>query len=183
MSRISFIHDTVSNIIKKFDTRDPFNICSNMNIHIYYKDLGSSLKAYYFYHSRIKNIIINVNSQGPMTRVLCAHELGHAMLHNNPKAVCLFKETELFDATGLAEYEANLFAADLLIPDSELLSLMVNPDKTVFNIAQEFYVPVELLEFKLQILKSKGLFVNLPDIANSNFLKKTLPANCVSSLS
>lgn len=181
MSRISFIHDTVSNIIKKFDTRDPFNICSNMNIHIYYKDLGSSLKAYYFYHSRIKNIIINVNSQGPMTRVLCAHELGHAMLHNNPKAVCLFKETELFDVTGLAEYEANLFAADLLIPDSELMPLMANPDKTVFNIAQDLCVPVELLEFKLHVLKSNGLYINLPYISNGKFLNKDIPECCTAS--
>lgn len=54
MSNIEFIRLKVDRIIKQFNTRDPFDICRNMDIHIHYKDLGTALKAYYFYHSRKK---------------------------------------------------------------------------------------------------------------------------------
>ena len=89
----------------------------------------------------------------------------------------------LFDTANLMEYEANLFAADLLIDDTELLSLLTNTNNTIFNIAQELYVPVELVEFKLSILKSYGLCVNLQHIATADFLKKHIPENCISSQS
>ena len=61
MSNVDFIHEKVDTITRKFDTQDPFEICKCMGVHVHYKDLGTSLKAYYFYHSRIKNIIINPN--------------------------------------------------------------------------------------------------------------------------
>lgn len=76
MSSIEFIHNKVEEIIKKYDSRDPFHICRYMNIRIHYKDLGTALKAYYFYQSRIKNIVINSRSGMIVRRILCAHELG-----------------------------------------------------------------------------------------------------------
>lgn len=47
-------------------------------------------------------------------RVLCAHELGHAVLHGKLAAMRGSRELELFDRTVPAEYEANLFPAELL---------------------------------------------------------------------
>ena len=34
MSNIDFIHEKVDIITRKFDTRDPFEICQSMDIHI-----------------------------------------------------------------------------------------------------------------------------------------------------
>ena len=59
MTQIEFVCKNVEKAIRHSNSRNPFEICSDLNIHIYYKDLGSKLKAYYFSQSRIKNIIIN----------------------------------------------------------------------------------------------------------------------------
>ena len=175
MSSINFVHKRVEAITKKFGTRDPFEICKSMDIHIHYKDLGNSLKAYYFCQSRIKNIVINSRSGMIVRRILCAHELGHAVLHGKIAAMRGFQELELFDTLIPAEYEANLFAAELIIPDDEILQLLNNKDKSFFNIAKELCVPAELLDFKFRVLKHKGLRIESPYIAHSNFLKNDIP--------
>ena len=172
MSKIEFIQKKVKTITKKYDTRDPFEICKNMNIHVYYKDLGKALKAYYFYQSRIKNIVINTNSSMIVRRVLCAHELGHAILHGKLAAMRGFHESELYDSFIPTEYEANLFAAELIISDDEIFEMLNDKDKSFFSIAKELYVPVELLDFKFRVLKHKGMRVEVPCIAQSDFLKK-----------
>jgi len=175
MSNIDFIHEKVDTIIKKFDTRDPFEICKCMDVHIHYKDLGNALKAYYFCQSRIKNIVINSRSGIIVRRILCAHELGHAVLHSKLAAIRGFQEMALFDSLISTEYEANLFTAELIISDEEILEMLNSRDKCFFSIAKELYVPVELLDFKLRILKHKGLRIEIPYIAQSNFLRNDVP--------
>lgn len=175
MSNINFIYEKVDEITKKFNTRDPFAICNGMDIHIHYKDLGTALKAYYFYQSRIKNIVINSRSSMIVRRILCAHELGHAVLHDKLAAMRGFQELELFDTLVPTEYEANLFAAELIISDDEVLQLLNDTDKSFFSIAKELYIPAELLDFKFRVLKNKGLIIQSPYTAKSNFLKKDIP--------
>lgn len=174
MSNIDFIRKQVEMLIKRFDTRDPFEICKCMDIHIHYKDLGTALKAYYFYQSRIKNIVINSRSNIIARRVLCAHEMGHAVLHSKLAAMHGFQEFKLFDSIIPTEYEANMFAAELIISDEEILKLLNDSSKSIFSIAQELYVPVELLDFKFRILKNKGLKIEAPYNAQSNFLKNNI---------
>lgn len=108
-------------------------------------------------------------------RILCAHELGHASLHGKLATMRGFQESELFDKSDPAEYEANLFSAELIIPDEELLDLINDRDKSFFSIAKELYVPAELLDFKFRILKSKGLRIESPYIARADFLKNDFP--------
>ena len=174
MSTIKYINNKVAFLTNKFKTRDPFEICQNLDIHIYYKDLGDTLKAYYFYHSRIDSIVINSRASLIFSRILCAHELGHAVLHKRFTTIHGFKEVSLFDFSIPAEYEANLFAAELIIADSELLELIKDEEKDFFTIAKELCVPPELLDFKLRILYNKGIVTNIPFIATSNFLKNSL---------
>ena len=174
MSNVDFIHEKVDTITRKFDTRDPFEICKNMDIHIHYKDLGTALKAYYFYQSRIKNIVINSRSGMIVRRILCAHELGHAILHGKLAAMRGFQELELFDTLIPTVYEANLFAAELIISDEETLDLLNDKDKSFFSMAKELYVPAELLDFKFRVLKHKCLRIESPYIAQSNFLKNDI---------
>ncbi len=70
--------------------------------------------------------------------------MGHAVLHGDLAAIRGFQETELFDRVVPTEYEANLFAAELVIPDDELFELLSDRDKSFFCIAEELYVPAEL---------------------------------------
>ncbi len=174
MSNIKYIYRTVDQLIDKYDTRDPFKICKDSDIHLYYTDLGSALKAYYFYQSRIKNIVINSNAGSVVRRILCAHELGHATLHGKMASMKGFRELGLFDSLIPTEYEANLFAAELIISDEDLLNLLEESDGSLFSIASELYVPFELLDFKLKIMKTKGHNVNVPCISASDFLKRDI---------
>ncbi len=175
MSNIDYIHELVDSTIKKFGTRDPFEICKCLHIRIHYKDLGTALKAYYFYQSRVKNIIINSRSEEIVRQILCAHELGHALLHGDLAAMRGFQELNLFNMLIPTEYEANLFAAELIISDEALLEQLSVPDKSFYNIAKELYVPAELLDFKFRVLRSKGLQIDAPCVTQSNFLRKDVP--------
>ena len=88
-----------------------------------------------------------------------------------------FREVELFDRVNPTEYEANLFAAELLIDDDELLELLNQEDKSFFEMASELYVPAGLLDFKFRVLKNKGYHIDAPYIVNGDFLKNDM-AGC-----
>ena len=172
---IDTISEKINALAQKYDTKDPFTLCDNLDIRIRYKDLGTALKAYYFYQSRIKNIVLNTRSGKIVQKTLCAHEVGHALLHGELAAMRGFQELEMFDMTSRNEYEANLFAAELLIDDNELLELLNDNEKSFFDVARELYVPAELLDFKFRILKNKGYHIKEPYLAQSTFLKDDMP--------
>ena len=66
-------------------------------------------------------IFINANLSTEMKKLVCAHELGHALLHRPlGKTDTGLMEFELFDITNTTEYEANLFAANLLLDEEEV---------------------------------------------------------------
>lgn len=55
-----------------------------------------------------------------MRRIVILHEIGHDQLHRRQATV--FQEFSLFDmSAGIMEYEANLFAAQIMLPDEEVL--------------------------------------------------------------
>ncbi len=83
-----------------------------------------------------------------------------------------FRELELFDLAQPAEYEANLFAAELLIPDAELLEILNDKDASFFSAAGTLRIPAALLDFKFRLLKRKGYRIEAPYIAQGDFLKK-----------
>ena len=85
-----------------------------------------------------------------------------------------FQEFELYDAVLPAEHEANVFAAELLIKDNELLTLLNDSERSFFDVARELSVPAELLDFKFRVFKQKGYRVVPPYIASSGFLKDNI---------
>ena len=175
MANMTYITQCAEALIKRYDTRDPFELCRELDIRIWYKDLGNDIQAYFFYQSRIKNIVINQHTSSISQKILCAHELGHGLLHKELAAMRGFHEATFFDSTSRAEYEANLFAAELLIDDNELLERLSGEEQSLFDLAKGLYVPAELLDFKFRILKSKGCQLEAPYIAQADFLKRRLP--------
>ena len=171
MASFGYIEEVVSKLIQKYKTRDPYELCDALGVRIRLKDLGTDIKAYYFYHSRIRNIVLNNRVTEAFRRILVAHELGHDRLHQEIAMLRGFQEVELFNVAQPTEYEANLFVAELLIDDAELLELLHDGDKTFYGIARELYVPADLLEFKFRVLKAKGHRIEAPYIAKGDFLK------------
>ncbi|MBQ8331869.1 MAG: ImmA/IrrE family metallo-endopeptidase [Clostridia bacterium] len=172
MPNIDYISERVCALTRRYGTRDPFQLCDALHIGVKYKELGRQLKAFFFYQSRIKTIVLNAETDKIIHKILCAHELGHAILHTDMlSAMKSLHEVELFDTSKLTEYEANIFAAELLISDEDLLELLNTTEYSFFQVASLLYVPMELLDFKFRILKSKGYKIEAPYLAQSDFLK------------
>jgi Zn-dependent peptidase ImmA (M78 family) len=140
-----------------------------LGIKIRYKELGRQIKAFYFCQSRIKNIVVNKAADYTASRVLVAHELGHERLHTALLTSGMVTETALYDAVTPLEIEANTFAAELLIPDGDILSA-ARDGETFFDAARCFAVPPELLEFKLRALSCRGINLTAPIEAEGRFL-------------
>ncbi len=103
----------------------------------------------YKYDRRNQYLVINSNLDSNSQRIVCSHELGHAILH--PKFNTPFMRKHTLFSVDKIEIEANTFAAYLLIPDESLFDSY--NQMTIFDIAALYNVPIELVE-----LKFKGLF-------------------------
>ena len=52
--------------------------------------------------------------------IVAAHELGHIILHRSQLKMAPMQDDTLYNMTDNTEYQANLFAADLLIEDEDI---------------------------------------------------------------
>ncbi len=182
MKTAEHIIETVDKLVRKYHTRDPYELCQLLGIKIHYYDLQKKLKGFFYYQSRQKNIVIDHNVNGILERILVAHELGHAVLHTLGHAVLHtkiammhgFQEMEVFDDRSIEENEANFFAAELLLEDEEVLEYL--SEHTFFGTAKMLYVPAALLDYKFSLLHEKGELVNSMYIRKADFLKGDLHA-------
>lgn len=70
------------------------------------------------------------------------------------------------------EYQANLFAADLLIDDDEIEEMVQNEDLDYFGLCSSLNATPELMSFKLYSLTKRGQAYHMPMEIQSNFLAK-----------
>ena len=140
-------------------------------------DSDDAIKGFYCTERRIRCITVNGSLPLTIQKIVAAHELGHAVLHAKAD-IKQFHDFGLFDESSIMEKEANLFAAEYLLDDEEVLETL-NQDTTFFTAAAKLYVPMELLDFKFRVMKWKGYKLMEPPInARSNFLKDmVLPDN------
>ena len=166
------IAETVEKLVKKYDTRDPYELCRLLGIKIHFLDMNKKLKGFFFYQSRQKNIVVDNNVNAVLERILVAHELGHAVLHTKIAMMKGFQEMEMFDSSSKEEDEANFFFFFLLLEDERVLSCL--SEHSFFEAARMLYVPAALLDYKFSLLHEKGELVNPMYIRKSNFLKTDL---------
>lgn len=101
----------VDKLVKKHNTYDPFKICEKININLIYADLGE-IRGYYRYSKRNKFITINSILPDHEKLNVCAHELGHAVLHSEYNRIFL---NSTFFLPSKFENQANRFAAYLIL--------------------------------------------------------------------
>lgn len=154
-------------IRKKSKGRDIFEIAENSGAKVWHRPLGG-LKGFYICENGSRYIVINEALDKMTAQVVCAHELGHDMLHRD-LSVGGIRENTMFLDSNRTEREANLFAAEILITDKAIVSELRftnSPEAAAFELG----VPVELLQYKLEILAHKGYDVNFSAV-NNDFLK------------
>ena len=87
-----------------------------------------------------------------------------------------YHEIGIHDSLDTLEVQAHYFCAELLLSDEQVLSAF--EEYNDFEaVARSLYVPNDLLDFKLELMESKGLLTtkNL-NYANRNFLKNSIQA-------
>lgn len=130
-------------IAKRYKTHDPFIIANQKGILIQYESLGG-IMGYYSEFKRLKVIHLNHNLAEHELSFVCAHELGHALLHTHVNTPFLKRHT-LFSVDKI-EREANTFAVELLLSDDVLRE---NADHSLYNIAGRIGIPTHLITLKL----------------------------------
>ena len=154
---------------QKFHTSNPFDICDCLGINVRYADLGG-LKGFYKYYLKNRFIVINSNIGENIKKAVCAHELGHDILHRDISKHINFWETTLWDMSGRVELEANIFASELLIDDGDIESV-AEDFLSIDKIASLLGVDENIVKLKICIMKEKGYNVNADFLTQINFLQ------------
>lgn len=136
------IKEVVETLIKIHGTSCPFELAKIKDIGILYENLGSKL-GYFSKDYRFKFIHINQALKSRRQRFVCAHELGHAIMHPDVNTPFLSRYT-LFSVSKV-ERQANTFAVELLMPDD---LLQKHSEISLYNIAKELGIPGKLADLK-----------------------------------
>lgn len=144
-----WIKNKVEYLYDRYNTRNPFTLAKYLKVEVFYWDLPIDIKGFYQYEKRNRFIFINSNLSIEEQLIVCAHELGHAILHT--KLNTPFMRANTLFSIDKFEVQANTFAAILLIPDENLFDSY--DQMTLNDIAALYNVPIKLVE-----LKFKGLF-------------------------
>lgn len=138
------IRKIVEKLVRFYKTRNPFEMIQGMNVILVFYPLNG-VRGFYQYFQR--NNIIYIDERLPEHEQLfvCAHELGHMLLHK--KANAIFMDTRTYFNTGKYEREANEFAMDLLLSDEFLIE---NQDFTTDQLARLTGYSQKLIELRLK---------------------------------
>ena len=180
MSRL-YIYQEINKLVRRYGTRDPFELLDAMQVqvHVYY-DLTAT-KGFTRYFLRRFFVGINGNLPEAEQRVVAAHELGHIALHAGELRTAPLFDTAVYDKRSSTEYEANLFAADLLVPDEEVLRAASEPDTDFPALCRALGAAPELMNFKVMSMRRRGLPVAAAEECDSLFLS-SLPQKTSASV-
>jgi len=137
----------VSQLVRKYQTRDPFEMIKGMNVILVHYPL-EGVRGFYQYFQRNNIIYLDERLTETEQRFVLAHELGHMFLHKRANAI--FMDTRTQFNTNKFEKEADTFAMELLVPDTEIAE---NPDLTIGQLAR-------MTGYSEELLKCKNIFMD-----------------------
>lgn len=156
MSEILRIASLADALCEKYETHNPFEIAEADGILLRFCPEFQTLRGMYKVILGQRFVFLNGNMKRREARQVLAHELGHDVLHREMARDSIVQDHFLLDMTLKPEYEANLFAAQLLYEDDKVLALL-RGGKSASECAVLLGAPMPLFELKLQILREKGL--------------------------
>lgn len=173
-----YIYSKATEMVKQTGTRNPMKIASEIGVMLRYSEELDKLLGLYTYRWKHRIILLNDKMEEIMAQMVCAHELGHDALHRDIAKGEGLKEFVLFNMKDTTEYEANAFAAHLIIDDDDIYSM--SKDKyDVVQMAKMLNVNINLVLIKLQELNKLGYDFRVSCEADSFFFRKpkTLTSN------
>lgn len=148
--------EKANRIVSECGTRDPAKIAQQYGILI--KTVAWDEQSGAYIEMLRQPVIFVAQRLHPVTRsIVISHELGHHFLHRK-EATKLggFREFKIFDMTNSRmEYEANVFAAQLMLPDDETLEYIYQ-GYDVAEIASAMNSDINLVALKVSHLNNRG---------------------------
>ena len=161
------IIEKAEEVLEEFGGRNIFETAENSGANVWRRPLGG-LQGFYICENGCRYIVVNDGLDKVTAAVVCAHELGHDMLHRELSAGGI-RENTLFLSSDKTEREANLFAACVLISDETVLDEL-SYCSSIDALAASLGFPSEIVMYKLETMNYKGYKFNIGEIKN-NFLK------------
>ena len=134
----------VDKLVRKYKTRDPFEMIKGMNVILVLYPL-EGVRGFYQYFQRNNIIYIDETLSDHDKSFVLAHELGHMMLHKKSNAI--FMDTRTQFKTSRYETEADKFAMELLISDD---SLSEYNEYTIDQLSLVYGYHQKLIELRLK---------------------------------
>ena len=131
-------------LVGKYKSRNPFEIIEHLNVIVVFYPLYG-VKGFYQYFQRNNIIYIDEALSNQERLFVCAHELGHMLLHKKTNAIFLDSRTQL--NTTKYEIEADRFAMNLLLSDSDIEEHL---DFTTAQFSRLFGYNKKLIELRLK---------------------------------
>lgn len=144
---MSYIKAVVNKLVKQFSTRDPYELALNLNMKIITDKMPMSIRGFYSNVMDIGFIYLNCELDETERRIVCGHELGHALLH--PCSNSLFLSRNTFVVPSKLELQADKFVAELFVSDSDLREHCAE-NATLNQIACSMGLPLWILELKTE---------------------------------
>lgn len=127
-------------VVNKHKTHNPFEIAEAWHIKILYEPLGSVM-GYHSHAFRQHFIHINQDLNEREAHFVCAHELGHIILHPQVNTNFLLRRT--FFSVGKIERQANTFAVELLTHE-----MTPTDGYTIANCVAEYGIPYDYVKLR-----------------------------------
>lgn len=149
------IEAEVEKLCQEFQTRDPDQLAEGLGLHIYEREDFNQLLGMYVVVCGRPCIFLKAGMDPGTRKMVLAHELGHVTLHQAERKAADIVPFTLFHMTERPEYEANIFAAHLLLDEEEIESL-AKEGYDLVQMAQSLGVDINLLLIKLVEMRKKG---------------------------
>lgn len=165
-----FIYKRANEIVKETQTRNPFEVAKRLGLKVYYNDEFTNLLGFYSIITKKRAVVINTRLEEYMARMVMAHEIGHDTLHQEIAQQGVMEEFTLFNVKNDTEYEANMFAAHLLLDTDEILEY-AKEELNFVSIASINCVNVNLVLIKISEMIKLGYDLRMPSDIKKDFLK------------
>ena len=143
----NYIKTQAELLASEYKTQNPFEILKALGITAEFNSEFTELKGFFTVVNGCKFAVINANLPYEEQKIVAAHELGHAVLHEHFAKDSQLCDIMLYDMSSKPEFEANLFAAYLLISDDDIKEA-VNLGFDKAQIAAYLNVSTKLLEIR-----------------------------------
>ncbi len=163
-------HKRAREIIRQVGRRDMKRVAQELNIKVLYNENFTKLLGMYFYQWRNRFIFLNANLDNIWLNMVLAHEIGHDQLHRDLAKQTQLQEFELFRLNSRTEYEANAFAAHLLM-DTDAVYAELKDGCDEFTLAQKMNCNINLALVKLQEMAKLGYDIRPSEASDSQFFK------------